>query len=190
MSASQHTIAKQTAIGWAKSLFDDYDTVIIDFETTGRSNAEIVQIGMIDTDGNILMDQLVQPKKSIPAEVTDIHGITDEMVADAPTFPEIAPVFADLIAGKLAVAYNCSYEEKILAGECKRHKMPLIEPARWSCAMKAYASYYGQWHKKRRSYIWQSLTKAATQQGITVKDAHRAIGDCRMTLALIQKMSH
>jgi len=184
---TQHAVAKQTAIDWAKSLFE-YDTVIIDFETTGRGNAEIVQIGVLDAQGNVLMDQLVKPGKSIPAEVTDIHGITDEMVADAPTFPEVAAAFEALIAGKLAVAYNCGYEEKIIAGECKRHNMPLIEPARWSCAMKAYASYYGQWHKKRRSYIWQSLTNACKQQGVHVENAHNAIGDCRMTLALINKM--
>ena len=185
--ANQHAVAKQTAIAWAKSVFE-FDTVIVDFETTGRGNAEIVQIGVLDATGNILMDQLVKPGKSIPAEVTEIHGISNEMVANAPTFPEVGAAFAALIADKLAVAYNCGYEEKILAGECKRHGLPLIEPARWSCAMKAYASYFGQWHKKRRSYIWQSLSNACIQQGVHVENAHTAVGDCQMTLALIHKM--
>src|SRR5690606_33823093 len=57
------------------------NVVILDTETTGLYDAEIVEIAVIDLGGNILMNTLVRPKNPIPAEVTAIHGINNEMVA-------------------------------------------------------------------------------------------------------------
>ena len=56
--------------------------VYLDTETTGLDKtAEIVEIAVVDDAGQILINQLVRPSKPIPAEVTLLHGITNEMVA-------------------------------------------------------------------------------------------------------------
>ena len=63
---------------------------ILDTETTGLyDDAEIVEISIIDENGGVLLDTLVKPLKPIPAEATAIHGITNEMVATAPTWVAI-----------------------------------------------------------------------------------------------------
>jgi len=53
--------------------------------------------------------------------------------------------------------------------------------------MRQYAGFYGQ--PGSRGYRWQSLSKACTQQKIPVVAAHDALGDCRLTLALLQAMA-
>jgi hypothetical protein len=55
--------------------------------------------------------------------------------------------------------------------------------------MENYAKYYGRWNAKRRSFRWQKLIDACHQQQITIANAHRAVGDAQMTLALVQHMS-
>lgn len=61
------------------------DCVVIDVETTGLCQAaQICEVAMIDTGGSTLLNTLVRPTCSIPAEATAIHGVTDEMVSDAP----------------------------------------------------------------------------------------------------------
>lgn len=61
--------------------------VILDVETTGLDKyAEIVEISIIDEQGHILLNTLVKPLEPIPDDVIAIHGITNEMVASAPSW--------------------------------------------------------------------------------------------------------
>jgi DNA polymerase-3 subunit epsilon len=60
--------------------------------------------------------------------------------------------------------------------------------ASFYCAMLAYSEFYGEWNDYRQSWKWHKLTNAMYQQRLPVKDAHGALGDCRMTLALLNKM--
>jgi DNA polymerase-3 subunit epsilon len=185
---TRHRSAKEDAIQWAREMLER-DTIIVDFETTGIRDAEIVQIGMIDTQGNVLMDTLVKPTRRIPMDVIRIHGITNEMVKDSRGFPEVLEEFAEILTPKIAVGYNVSYEQGVLKGELLRHRLTSIAPVEWTCAMKAYARYHGTWNPKYRSYKWHSLSNACTQQQIVVENAHQALGDCLMTLELIRKMA-
>lgn len=54
--------------------------IILDTETTGLDNtAEIVEISVINDQGEVLLDTLIKPTKPIPGDATAIHGITNEM---------------------------------------------------------------------------------------------------------------
>ena len=55
--------------------------------------------------------------------------------------------------------------------------------------MKAYAQFHGQFDLKRRTYSYQKLGEACRQQKIPVVQAHDALSDARMTLALLRKMA-
>jgi len=180
--------ARDDAVNWAKNVLDK-GAVILDFETSGLRDSEIVQVGMIDTDGNVLVDTLVKPTGAIEPGATRVHGITLDMVTASPTFKEVYVKISSKLAGNLAVAYNVSFDKGVLMGECKRLKLPPPRPRAWECAMQTYAKFYGQWNSHRRSYTWQSLSKACIQQEVMVENAHSAIGDCLMTLALIRKMA-
>ncbi len=61
--------------------------VILDTETTGLTlRDQIIEINVIDLTGKILLNSLVKPTINIPAEAASIHGITNEMVHDAPSY--------------------------------------------------------------------------------------------------------
>lgn len=176
---------------WAKALFDLPNFYILDTETTGLGQRdEIVQIGIIDKNGAVIMDSLVKPSQRLSREVTAVHGITNAMVADA---PPLADLYVDLsikLAGAQLVAYNMDFDWRMLTQSLALYKLPLFRVSKTHCAMKQYAAYRGVWNNERRSYAWHSLSKAATQEEIEVVDAHNALGDVRMTLQLMKKMAN
>ena len=76
------------------------NALILDTETTGLGDdAEVVELAVIDCAGAVLLDTLVRPSGPVPAEAAAIHGITDAMLADAPTWSEIHARFCDLVEG-------------------------------------------------------------------------------------------
>ncbi|MFW5691562.1 MAG: exonuclease domain-containing protein [Chloroflexota bacterium] len=188
MLKHQNPRHREETVEWARAMLNS-GAVILDFETTGIRNAEIVQIGMIDMRGQTLMQTLARPRGRIPAEVVKVHGITDAMVAEAPGFEALYVPFSTLVAGRTVIAYNAAFEEGILQGVCARRGLPIPRLKEWSCAMKAYARYYGECHSRYGGYKWQSLGKACAQQNIPVRGAHDALSDCRMTLELIRAMA-
>ncbi|CAI1758724.1 3'-5' exonuclease [Serratia marcescens] len=166
--------------------------LVLDTETTGLDDkAEIIEIAVIDATGKVLLNTLVKPSKPIPAEATAIHGITDEMVKDAPTWPEVNPQLSCLISGKTIAIYNAEYDLRLLEQTDRIWKvtpkisvMPQIV-----CAMHEYAEFYGQ-KSDRGSYKWQKLTAAAEQQGVIIEGTpHRALSDCMTTLGVIKAMA-
>jgi DNA polymerase-3 subunit epsilon len=177
------TTRKAVAERAAQLLIDGF--VLIDLETTGLSDdpdVAIIEITILDHTGKPLMDTLVNPGRRIPAGASRVNNIYDKDVADKATFPEIYAQVADLLNNKTIVAYNYSFEEDVLNAVCNRHGLPRIAPREWWCPMRAYSVYSGV-----RRYT--KLVKAAQQEGIKVENAHRAIGDCIMTLELVKKMA-
>ncbi|EWY36640.1 hypothetical protein N825_25815 [Skermanella stibiiresistens SB22] len=86
--------------------------VYVDTETSGAVNGPggLVEIAVIDQDGTVLMDQLVNPMHPITPFCTQIHGITDEMVAHSPTWDEILPELSRLLEGSHFVAHNVQFD--------------------------------------------------------------------------------
>lgn len=176
--------ARRQAVDWARDLLkrDPASWVILDTETTGLGNdAQVIQIGVLDGRGNILMDNvLVKPTKPIPSDATAVHHITNAMVQAAPAFPDILPQLRDVIAGKLLVIYNAQYDMRLLAQSSKAHGIPVsLGIEGYTCAMLRYAEWFGEWNGYHGSFRWQKL------QG----GDHSALGDCRATLDVIRNMA-
>ncbi|MFQ0827138.1 3'-5' exonuclease [Serratia fonticola] len=174
----------------------DNNCLILDTETTGLGeDAEIVEITIINSHGSILLNTLVKPTVSIPAEATAIHGITDEMVKDAPRWMDIHGEFCHLIAGKPVVTYNANYDIRLINQTAKLWGLEdqlfdLPKPITISCAMIVYAEHYGATDPRRGGFKWQKLTAAAEQQGVKIQGAaHRALSDCLTTLGVIKAMA-
>lgn len=168
--------------------------LILDTETTGLGeDDEIVEIGLIDSHGATLLSTLVKPLKPIPAEATAIHGITNAMVENAPSWPGVLARLCELISGQTVVIYNRDYDTRLIdqTNAAWEAAIPLdIERPEFACAMLAYAEFYGQSDSKRGGYKWQKLTEAVKQQGVDNQaGAHRAIFDCLATLRLIKAMA-
>lgn len=167
------------------------DFNVLDTETTGLDDGEIVQIAIINSVGETLLDTLIKPARFIPPSATQIHGITDEICKDAPSWFEITEKIRSIITGKPLVIYNAVYDRKMMHKSQERHNLPKIE---WKeitdfhCAMEAFAEFYGDWNDYRGNYRWQKLVTAAAHCNVTVANAHNALGDCLMTLGVVRYM--
>ena len=176
---------RRQASKWAREFLSDPANVILDTETTGLDEmAEIVEIAIINVAGETLLDALVYPVRPIPPHVEAIHGISNEAVSQAQTWPVVGLV-AQLIlntAPRVAI-YNAVYDLRLIGQSSRSHG---LDPEPWlsalvrktDCAMEQYAEYAGEWSDYYKSYRWQALD-----------GGHRALGDCRATLAVLKRMA-
>lgn len=165
--------------------------VCLDLETTSKDPHKFTQaceITILDTDGVPLMNSLINPGFHMPVEARMIHGITDEMVASAPTFREIGPSIARLIDGHTVVIFNAGYDGWLLDRLFIENGVDMPDFQPW-CLMLAYAEH----HKapgKYGNYAWQSLSAACAQQQVELdEDAHRTLADTTATWRLLQKLA-
>jgi len=173
------------------------NALILDTETTGLGDdAEVVELALVDCAGAVLLDTLVRPSGPVPAEAAAIHGITDAMLAEAPTWSELHARFCDLVEGRQVVIYSREFDTRVITQTARRYGLPapqgfdlVLDSGRIHCAMQAYAEFRGEWSAEKGQYRWQKLSAAAAQQGVTVTNAHRALGDCLMTLAVVRAMA-
>lgn len=186
---ARHAQQRREVAQWAADLFRR-DAVIFDSETTGLGqHDEFVQLGVIDLQGNIVLDTLVRPSRPIPPDATAIHRLTDAHVAGAPAFPELHETLRDALAGRTVIVYNADYDRRILWQTCGLYDLPMIEAGRWYCAMKNYARFFGAWNSRHGDFRWHKLAVACANEGVPVGRAHAAVEDCRLTLALLRKMA-
>lgn len=165
------------SVGWANIALE-HGFVILDTETTGLSFAEIVQIAVIDHQGNVLLDSLCKPLDYPEAnEATAIHGITPEMVKDAPDFGYIYEQLYHLLKDKWVIIYNRAFDETVLARCARLYHLPELRMLS-VCAMVMYAQFCGDWSEYHHDYRWQPL-----------EGDHTALGDCRATLAVVKEMA-
>lgn len=170
---------------WAVEVLADPATVILDTETTGLDDgARIVEISITTATGDVLLDTLVNPGVPIPAEASDIHGITDEMVAAAPPFSEVVAELCEAIKGKRVLIYNLSYDlariehEFTRLGQAGSWIAVRKTWARWEDAMEPYSAWYGDWSDYWGNYRWQRLN-----------GGHRALGDCLAVIDCLKAMA-
>jgi DNA polymerase-3 subunit epsilon len=182
-----------TALARVREIVPAGEFVVLDTETTGIDpRAEIVQIGIVDAQGRVLADSLVRPTIAIPSDATAIHGITNAMVADAPTLADLAADLRATLKGRPVIVYNAEYDMRLLDQSSRAHRIEAewrLAATRWICAMLAYAEYRGVPGRRYGEYRWHKLGDAARHEGISVTEAHAAIGDCLTTLALVRKLA-
>ncbi|MGG1659691.1 ATP-dependent DNA helicase DinG [Brevibacillus sp. NRS-1366] len=94
--------------------------LVVDFETTGshpRQGDSIIQIGAVAIDDGQITDSfstLINPGQEISSFITQLTGITNEMVADAPSLEEVFPRFLRMLDGRTFVAHNASFDLQFL----------------------------------------------------------------------------
>ncbi len=170
---------QQAAIFWAREVLSTRDFVIVDTETTGLSDAEIVQISVLSAYGLPLLDAILKPQRPIPEEASRIHHLTDTDVQSALTFPDVYPCLVKLLYGTTVIIYNAAFDTARLAEEYERHQCAPIRYGKVECAMLQYAQFCGEWNRYYNTYRWQKLPDGD----------HSAMGDCRATLQIIEEMA-
>lgn len=182
--------SKQDMAAFEQMIQQD-DFLVLDTETTGlHGTAEIVQIAIVNAQGDVLLDTLVKPIHYIPPDTTRIHGITNEMVVNAPPWAEVTNQVTDLLNDRDVVVYNAIFDRKLMHQSAAVARLPKTDWksfSRWWCAMLAYSEDFATQRRQRyrRNY---KLVEAARHYGIPVNGAHHALADAHMTLALVKAM--
>jgi DNA polymerase-3 subunit epsilon len=174
-----------------KQMIQRGDFVVLDTETTGLFNAEIVQIAVVDSQDNVLLDTLVKPINRIPYDVIRIHGITNERVVDAPSWADVTNQVEAILRERDVVVYNAVFDRKMLHSSADAAKLPKVDWktfSRWWCAMETFAEIQGVTRYGSRPKM-HKLTNAARYYNIPVVDTHTALGDARLTLALVRAIA-
>lgn len=181
-----HAADRRAAAEWARAALADERAVILDTETTDL-RGYICDIAIIRaTDGEVLMNTLVNPGVPIEPGAQAVHGITDADVAGFPLFVQHWGEIVEATAGRRVLVYNAEYDSDRFLAEMSRHG--LVDPAtyfdnghfgRWECIMLQHAAWVGEWNEYRGSYRWHKLTGGD----------HRALGDCRAARARLIEMA-
>lgn len=147
--------------------------IYYDTETTGvRSEKDrIIEIAAYDPVNNRTFCEFVNPGMPIPPEASSIHHITDDMVANSPSFAEIGKAFIDFCGDNavLIAHNNDGFDRHFLDAECKRHSLilppwPQVDSLKWS-------------RKYRPDLPKHSLQYLREVFGIAANQAHRALDD-------------
>lgn len=162
---------------------------VFDVETTGMSpvHNRIIEIGAvrIEHDGSISRyETLIHPECTIPYQITRLTGISNEMVANAPTFAEMAKEFLDFIDGSKLVAHNARFDLAFLMESLGRTPdLPLWTNGAYDTLSLSRKAYPGL-----PSYSLKTL-KQALQLGVEIDGtAHRALYDAEITMELFRKV--
>lgn len=157
---------------------------VLDTETTGFTHRdEVIELALVDASGVVLFSSLIQTQNPQREELAShIHGITPQMLATAPTFPQIWPTVEMLFHQyQHLLVYNARFDRRLLEVTARRYGYRL-PPVSWSCLMEQYALYHGTWNG---SYTWQKLEVACARLGVQVDgNAHRAMTDALSTLGV------
>lgn len=152
--------------------------VAFDTETTGlwALSNRIVEIAAvrfrIDSDEIEEFQSLVNPGRSIPAEVTAIHGITDAIVREAPTSPEALSRFIEFCGTEsILVAHNAPFDISFIGNELDRAGLPYpLNPV--LDTVDIYRRYFPGQPSYSLLFLSQSFDMARTQEHRGLSDAH------------------
>jgi DNA polymerase-3 subunit epsilon len=156
---------------WAQQMLNS-NAVILDTETTGLGPCDqVIQIGVIDVQGNVLFDTLLYTDCPIAPQASVIHGITKERLIGAPTWPAIELDLLQVLDNRPVLIYNAGFDFRMLIQTAQAYHRPCnwITHLDAHCVMKRYANG-GKWAKLEGG-------------------DHTALGDCRATLALLKRMA-
>ena len=178
-SESQHALDDRPLAALSYTVFDT--------ETTGLDPAggdKIIQIGAVRiVNGRLLraesFEQLVDPRRTIPAAGVPIHGIRPEMVVGQPTIDRVLPAFHDYARDTVLVAHNAAFDMRFLqleeAATGVRFDQPVLDTLLLSAVVHPSQDSHG-------------LEAIAERFGITVVGRHTALGDALVTAEVWLKL--
>ncbi len=157
---------------------------VLDFETTGLSaiNSRAIEIGIVKIKNGKIKDKfssLINPGCRIPYFITNLTGISDDDVEDAPTFDQIIPEIEKFLYNSVVVAHNAPFDMSFLKEEYRRASVePPENPA--ICTVRLAKKLVPEIKPKSLGNLTRTLK-------ILHKSTHRALGDAHATAKLFLK---
>jgi DNA polymerase-3 subunit epsilon len=160
--------------------------VFLDLETTGATatHDHVTEIGLVEVKRGRLVEEwttLVNPGVSIPPAIQALTGITNDMVALAPTFTEVSSELLARLEGRLLVAHNARFDYGFLRNEFQRAGIRYT--SRVLCTVRLSRKLYPQ-------HARHNLDALLARHDIECDARHRALGDARALWRLVQRWQH
>ena len=157
--------------------------VFVDLETTGTDPASdrVTEIAVLEVDGFEVSSEwstLVNPGAAIPAAIQAITGISNEMVARAPSFAELAGELYERLAGRVFVAHNARFDYGFLRREFDRAGIRFT--AKTVCTVRLSRRLYPQEPR-------HNLDSVIARHAIDCRQRHRAKGDAERSGEVVRQ---
>lgn len=175
----------------ARAVYGNGDTdlaggefVVFDIETTGLSvsNCAITEIGAVKYKNGEITEKFstfADPGCHIPENITELTGITDEMVAGAPDQAEAVRMFMDFAGDRMLIAHNANFDTSFIRKVCEENKIPFENPYLDTVPLSKYLNPDLKRHK---------LDILAEHYHLGDFDHHRAFEDAEMLAMIFDKM--
>lgn len=157
---------------------------VVDVETTGggaHKGHRITELAVVPVEDGVLgrpFSTLVNPERDIPPIVQRITGITEDMVAQAPCFADVAPQVAPLLSGRLFTAHNVRFDWGFVAAEMSAAACPLPSDTPQLCTVRMGRALF----PGLPSYSLGPLSEA---MAVRNRARHRALGDALATAEIL-----
>ncbi len=166
------------------ALFGEDEFVIFDLETTGTSpqNCAITEIGAVKYKNGEIYDEFctfVNPEMPIPEKITELTGISDDMVKDAPTIHEVYDKFIEFCGDAVLVAHNASFDVSFIRAASEKLQKLLKVTYLDTVAVSRYVNSDLGKH---------TLDSVAKYFGLGDFNHHRASDDAKMLAMIFDKM--
>ncbi|MFM1788593.1 MAG: hypothetical protein RLZZ166_1060 [Pseudomonadota bacterium] len=162
---------------------DDLPLAFVDLETSGSTPTKdrITEIGIVTVDGEQVerWSSLVNPHQTIPSFIENLTGISNDMVAQAPSFDELAPEVRRRLQGRVFVAHNARFDYGFLKQSFMRTGYAFS--ATTLCTVKLSRALFPQEKK-------HNLDSLIARFDLQVQDRHRALADADLIHQLWVKL--
>ncbi len=161
----------------------DQTYVVFDIETTGlkAEQGHIIEIGAVKVKGGAIIDRFstfVNAGVTIPPNIVELTGITEDMIKDAPLAREVLAQFAAFTEGCVLVAHNASFDVGFVRVHGKRFSIAFDQPFADTLMLSRYLLWGVKNHK---------LNTVCEHLGISLEHHHRAVDDAEATAAVFLK---
>lgn len=150
---------------------------ILDFETTGFSadHDRVIEVGVVKIKGNKIIDKFqsfINPGMRISSTITNLTGITNEMVRSAHKSSKVMPELKEFVGNEFIVAHNASFDSRFFYAEMKRARLkPTNE---FLCSLLLSRRIYQELNSHK-------LENLCNHIGVINKASHRALEDAEVT---------
>ena len=162
----------------------DGPIIVLDFESTGLNtgSARIIEIGAVRLEEGTVTKELsllVDPGEPLPGRITELTGITDNMLKGQPSAAEALPQLMEFIGELPVAAHNARFDISLLKAELRRLGMSFSSP------VMDTLTYARKLYTDQKSYKLGTLCK---KLHVSLKNAHRAVHDAAATAQCLKIM--
>lgn len=158
---------------------------VIDLEATNAGvTAAIIQVGIVIIEGKEIVETYqtdINPHEPLSDHIKTLTGITDDQLAKAPDFSQVAKTIYELISDCVFVAHNVKFDANLLAEALFLEGYDLLTPR--VDTVELAQIFFPHLEKYNLSYLSKQL-------GLDLEEAHTAVADAKATAALFIKLLH